>query len=172
MRSQKKRSEEPEASRPHMPGYGLLPADQGRGLLPWIWAQKRLEQARRYWLSTVSPDGAPHAMAVWGIWVDDTLYFSTGRRTRKARNVARNPRCAIGVERGIEAVIVEGIVRRVTRRARIRQLSARYKKKYGMGLDPRIGGVYAVEPRVVFAFIENEKDFPGTATRWRFRDSP
>jgi len=26
-----------------MPGYGLLPPDEGTGLLPWSWAEERLE---------------------------------------------------------------------------------------------------------------------------------
>jgi hypothetical protein len=26
---------EPRASRPHMPGYGIMPAGEGKGLLPW-----------------------------------------------------------------------------------------------------------------------------------------
>ena len=33
---------EPTASRPHMPGYGILDADRGKGLLPWSWAKERL----------------------------------------------------------------------------------------------------------------------------------
>jgi len=28
---------EPKASRPHMPGYGILDANSGNGLLPWSW---------------------------------------------------------------------------------------------------------------------------------------
>ena len=32
----------PRISRPYMPGYGILAADQGSGLLPWSWAADRL----------------------------------------------------------------------------------------------------------------------------------
>jgi hypothetical protein len=35
---------EPRATRPYMPGYGLLDATQGTGLLPWSWAVERLER--------------------------------------------------------------------------------------------------------------------------------
>ncbi len=33
---------EPRVSRPTMPGYGVLPEDQGTGLLEWAWAAIRL----------------------------------------------------------------------------------------------------------------------------------
>lgn len=82
---------QPRASRPHMPGYGILAADQGSGLLPWSWASERLAEAHNYFVATTRPDGRPHVMPVWGLWLDDTFYFSTGRESRKARNLEGNP---------------------------------------------------------------------------------
>jgi hypothetical protein len=35
-----------------------------------------------HWLATVRPDGRPHVMPVWAIWVDDAFYFVTGTTTR------------------------------------------------------------------------------------------
>src|SRR5213078_895996 len=75
---------QPRASRPHMHGYGILDADSGKGLLPWTWATERLAKARNYWVSTSRPDGNPHLMPVWGIWLDDAFCFSTGTKSRKA----------------------------------------------------------------------------------------
>ena len=97
---------EPRASRPHMPGYGIADATSGKGLLPWSWAVERLTKARNYWVATTRPDGNPHAMPVWGVWIDDAFYFSTGTQSRKARNLAENPRCVIGCEIGPDQVIV------------------------------------------------------------------
>jgi general stress protein 26 len=74
-----------------MPGYGLAPAEGGDGLLPWSWAARHLERARHYWVATSRPDGSPHLAAVWGLWHDDAFHFSTGGRSRKARNLAANP---------------------------------------------------------------------------------
>jgi hypothetical protein len=45
----------PKSSRPYMPGYGLLDAAQGTGLLPWSWAEERLESSHDYWLATLRP---------------------------------------------------------------------------------------------------------------------
>ena len=70
-------SVEPRASRPDMPGYGILAAEAGRGLLPWSWAAERLAKARTYWLATTRPDGRPHAMPVWGVWLAGRDYSPT-----------------------------------------------------------------------------------------------
>ena len=58
------------ADRPFMPGYGVLPADQGSGLLPWAEAERRLTASHDFWCATVRPDGRPHVMPVWGVWLD------------------------------------------------------------------------------------------------------
>lgn len=150
-----------------MPGYGILPAAQGRGLLPWDWAVERLRDAKRYWLSSVRPDGRPHAMAVWGCWLEDRFYFSTGSLSRKARNLAADRRCVVTTDRADEAVVVEGAAERVRDKARLARLERAYLEKYSSGY-PDDSAVFAVEPRVVFGFIESEGEFSGSATRWSF----
>jgi hypothetical protein len=148
-----------------MPGYGVT--RNRKGLLPWRWAERRLRGSHEYWLITVRPNGRPHAMPVWGIWVDRTFYFGTGRRSRKARNLARNSRCVVGTERADEAVIVEGVAKEVTDRKVLARLARPYHAKYKpWKLDPALGPVYAVRPRVAFGL--HEKRFVRTATRWRF----
>lgn len=106
-------------------------------------------------------------MPVWGIWVDGAFYFSTGRESRKARNLTRNPRCIVCSERADEAVIVEGVARRVTDRTAQARLARPYHAKYKpWKLDPTTGPIYAVRPRVTFGM--HEKRFLEAATRWRF----
>ena len=63
----------PRASRPDMPEYGLLAADQGQGLLPWEWAQQRLETSHNYWLATTRTGGRPHMTTVWGVWWENVF---------------------------------------------------------------------------------------------------
>jgi nitroimidazol reductase NimA-like FMN-containing flavoprotein (pyridoxamine 5'-phosphate oxidase superfamily) len=89
-----------------MPDYGISPATDG--LLPWAWAVERLERAHNYWVATTGPDGAPHLAAVWGLWRDGAFAFSTGGSSRKARNLAADPRCAVTPEHAGESVVVEG----------------------------------------------------------------
>ena len=105
----------PTADRPHMPGYGIAGPDAG--LLPWSWAEERLRAAPRYWVVTVSPDGAPHAMPVWAVWLDDALWFSTGGRSRKARNLRAEPRCVVHTD---DPLVVNGVAEVVTDECRDR----------------------------------------------------
>ena len=152
-----------------MPDYGLADAGSGRGLLPWDWAAERLSGAHNYWLATAAQDGRPHLMPVWGLWLDGAFLFSTGARSRKARNLAGDPRCVVSTERADEAVIAEGLAEEVADPELLRRFVELYKTKYDWDVDPSQGGIYAVRPTVAFAFIENADDFPQTATRWRFR---
>jgi len=49
-------------------------------------------------LATVLPDGAPHVVPVWvGTYDGDRIVFLTGPGSRKARNVARDPRVALSI---------------------------------------------------------------------------
>ena len=77
----------------------------GEGLLPWGWATDHLAASRRYWLSTARPDGAPHAMAAWGIWDTDGMVLSAGGRSREARNLDTDRRCVVTTEDASEAVL-------------------------------------------------------------------
>ncbi len=157
----------PIASRPRMPGYGIVAAAEGQGLLPWSWAVARMRKTRNCWLSTVRPGPRPHAMPIWGVWHEGAFYFSTGRRSVKARNLARNPRCVVCFDDRRQQLVLEGAARRVTSRARIRAAGVPYRKKYALALDPKLGPVFAVRPRRAFAFTE-DAHFYSTATRWRF----
>src|SRR3712207_7963650 len=49
-------------------------------------------------LATLGPDGEPHAVSVWSGFVDgERLGFFTQPQSRKARNVARDPRVCLSV---------------------------------------------------------------------------
>jgi len=165
----------PKASRPYMPGYGILDADAGRGLLPWSWATERMTKSHNYWVATTRPDGRPHVMPVWGVWLGDSepggaFYFSTGKNTRKAQNLAANPRCVVAGECADEAIIVEGVVEPIDDPSLYARFADAYKAKYDWPVEQETAPAYAVRPRVAFAFIENADDFAGSATRWRFSD--
>jgi hypothetical protein len=148
-----------------MPGYGI--AETRDGLLPWGWAEQRLTESYNYWVTTTSEGGRPHSMPVWGVWLDGALYFSTGRRTRKARNLARDARCVVTPEHAAEAVIVEGRAEEVTDADLITRVASTYGAKYPMGFPPG-EPLFAVRPDVAFAVVDDEDRFTSTATRWRF----
>ncbi len=163
---------EPEASRPYIPGYGI--PETREGMLPWSYVQERLREAQNYWISTSNAKGKPHATPVWAVWRDDVLYFDGGPDTRRGRDMAVNPFIAVHLEDGSRVVILEGMVRELTRPPLdLREyLAKEYARKYsGMGYEPtpetwENGGLYAFRPNLVLAWTE----FPKDTTRWQFEE--
>jgi hypothetical protein len=164
------KSLKPKPTRPHAPGYGF--PETSRGLLPWSWAEQRLKKSHNYWITTVKPDGSPHTMVVWGLWQDGRLLFSTGRKSRKAHNLAQNRNCVVCTEHAHEAIIVEGVAEVADVAAR-RKLLPAYEKKYKFDMSKMKDEilsmkepVFAVSPRLVFGLWE--KYFQSKSTRWKF----
>ena len=155
---------EPRSSRPRFPpGYGIK-QDAG-GQLPWARASERLGEGRHYWICTVRPDGSPHSMPVSGIWVEETLWFSSSPESRKGRNLQRDPRISVHLESGDDVVVLEGAVEV----ARIdASLAEAYRAKYGWPVEPDDpnGLWFSLRPRVAYAWLERE--FPQTATRYEW----
>jgi nitroimidazol reductase NimA-like FMN-containing flavoprotein (pyridoxamine 5'-phosphate oxidase superfamily) len=154
-----------------MPGYGTLPAGEGRGLLPWSWAEERLSASHDFWLATVTPAGVPHLMPVWGIWQAGQLWFSSSNGSRKSRNLAAEPRCTVSTGNPGEPVVVRGLARRVTDRGALADLLAAENAKYGTSygwemVDPAANSVFALQPEWIFAL--DAADFTGSPTRFTF----
>ncbi|SRR5579871_607999 len=150
---------EPAASRPRMEGYGVPKSSEG--MLSWEWARERLARSHNYWLTTTRPGGAPHIMPVWGVWLDGAWYCSAGDKSRKARNLAKNPSCVVCNDNAAEAVILEGVARQLADSEIPGQVAAEYRTKYRWELQ---GTVFEVRPLVVFAMPEEQ--FPAGVTRW------
>lgn len=172
-RSTPKSTPEPIASAPRM--FGGRPRPQQ---LPWAWAVHQLAQARHYWISTTRPDGRPHSRPVWGVWLDNVFYFSTG--SLAAENLTANPEITVHVESAAgEAVIIEGVAEALRSKPLLRRLLSIYNEKYHWDMDPESpdGPLYAVQPRVVFGWVSDPTGvdhgaaFHGTATRWKFADA-
>jgi PPOX class probable F420-dependent enzyme len=43
------------------------------------------------WLSSVSPDGAPHLVPIWFSWDGDTIFIASKPHAKKVANLRRNP---------------------------------------------------------------------------------
>ncbi|MCC6340470.1 MAG: pyridoxamine 5'-phosphate oxidase family protein [Acidimicrobiia bacterium] len=162
-----------------MAAYGV-PTDLD-GALPWEWAEERLVASRNYWVVTASARARPHAMPVWGVWLPDAerFWFSSSPDSRKARNLAENPRCSFAVDDTVECVSVEGLARRADPEADAAAVDAAagaWARKYWD--DPEVhaemagffrgNAVFEVTPEQAFGIIEREDDFARRATRWRW----
>ncbi len=156
--------------RPRSPGpdYGIPKTTEG--LLPWQHVSDRMAAAHCYWVSTVSPDGRPHATPVDGVWLDDQLYFGGSPATRRHRNLAANPAVCIHLESGSDVVILHGDAQPLGApdNALAVRLAEATRRKYGYGPKPEDyaanpAGTYVFRPRHVFAW----QAFPKDVTRWR-----
>jgi Pyridoxamine 5'-phosphate oxidase len=134
------------------------------------------------WLATVNADGSPHVTGVGGLWVEGVFWFETGPRTRKARNLARDPRCTMSIATREFDLVVEGTAQPVTDPPTVAAMAARWAESgwpvraddTGSALTaafsaPSAGPppwfVYQLTPRRATALATTGA---GGATRWTF----
>jgi PPOX class probable F420-dependent enzyme len=154
-----------------MPGYGIAGPGDGRGLLPWSWADERLAGSHDFWLATTRPDGRSHLMPVWAVWHERALWFSCGGRSRKTANLRAEPRCSLATDNPYQPVVLEGVAEVVTDPSELDVMLARENAKYNTSygsemVDPALNTTFRVRP--VWVFSLDEADFTGTPTCWSF----
>ena len=138
--------------------------------------------ARTTWLTTLNDDGSPHVTAVGAMWLEGTFWFQTGARTRKARNVGRDPRCTIAISIRDADVVMEGDAARVTDPAALARVAKAWADQgWPAELDERGSGitapfnapsqgpppwnVYRIDPRSAVVGLGTE---PGGLSRFTF----
>lgn len=163
----------PEIARPTVPeGYGVT---ESGPYLEWATVEDRLKEATEYWLATTRPDGRPHVVPRWGVWLDDRFWYDGSPETRHARNAEANPACTLHLESGTTVTIVEGIstIPEPIRGELGERLAAEYARKYGaMGYAPApdawsdeiAGGMRTLSPQKAIAWSK----FPDDMTRFVF----
>jgi hypothetical protein len=108
-------------------------------------------------------------MPVWGVVVNDQVWFSTSRTSRKGRNLASNPHVAVHLDDTDDVVVIEGAVEEVPADdGQFPDYVSAYKAKYEIvpGPSSERDVVYRVRPRLAFTW--KESDFADHATRWTF----
>ena len=151
--------------------------------IPWSRALEQLDAGASgtYWLATTRPDGRPHVAAVGALWIEGRIYFVTGARTRKGRNLAQNASCVISIAlKGLDLVI-EGSAVKVTDEPTLRRLAKRYADQgwparvsdgaftaeySAPSAGPPPWDLYVFTPTTAFGVATAE---PNGATRWRLR---
>lgn len=135
------------------------------------------------WLTTINADGSPHVTAVGALWDQGAFWFQTGRRTLKARNVDRDPRCAVSITLDAFDVVVEGTAGRVTDTETVARIAHLYATRGGWPAEPDESGtgltapfnapglgpapwfVYRIEPRAATSVLTTSAT-EGGSTRW------
>src|SRR5829696_9014173 len=88
-----------DCARPRSPVEATSRTFEGQSATPWSEGRQRLktpERERISWLVTVSPDGRPQVRPILSLWLAGGFDFITAETSRKARNLAADPRCALG----------------------------------------------------------------------------
>jgi hypothetical protein len=166
----------------------------GVPVLDWGTIETRLDQGlsqapetggpnrHTCWLATVNRDGSPHVTGIGALWADGTFWFETGAGTRKAMNIARDPRCSVSVAALEFDLVVEGEAAVVTEPSTVSAMAALWAEggwpvrvdDTGVALTaeysaPSAGPppwfVYRLAPHAATALLTVE---PGGATRWNF----
>lgn len=119
-------------------------------LLSWPWAEKRLMDARNYWLMSVGETGRPHATPVWGVWLDLSLFVDGHPGATWVRNLLARAETVVHLESADEVVIVEGVAKdyeTVEEDLSTRIIEA-WNAKYGrLAPNPAAHGILRIIPR-------------------------
>jgi general stress protein 26 len=138
--------------------------------VPTDWPETRnvLETAQLFWISTVRGDGRPHVTPLVAVWLDESIYFTTGPDEQKAVNLRSNAHVILMTgcnqwDSGLD-IVLEGEAVEVTDEELLKRLADAWGTKWDgrWQYEPRDGAfhhdgggtalVFAVEPAKVFAF--------------------
>lgn len=134
----------------------------------WADAERVLETAELFWLTTVRADGRPHVTPLVAVWQDGAVHFCTGADEQKAINLRTNTHVVLTTgcntwDRGLD-VVVEGDAVQVTDQPTLTKLAEAWRNKWDgrWQFEARDGAfhhedsgaalVFAVEPTKVLAF--------------------
>jgi len=158
---------QPKITRPTFPpGYVDHPTSE----VSWEYVAQRLSEAKNYRLCSVRPDGRPHVIPRWAVYVDGKVYYDGSSKTRHARNILENPYISLHLESGDQVVILEGTSQQAERPSPelAQKLAQAYKTKYavhGYAPEPNQwdeGGLYVFTIQQVIAwtnFLTNPTKF-------------
>jgi hypothetical protein len=166
----------------------------GLPLLDWASIQSRLDAGigqgpgaggpnrHTCWLATINRDGSPHVTGIGALWVDRAFWFESGEGTRKAQNLARDPRCTLSVATDDFDLVVDGTAGQITDPPSVAAMAQRWAvegwparvDETGQALTAEFSApsagpppwfVYRLTPNTATALATVE---PGGATRWKF----
>ena len=104
-------------------------------------------------LATVMPDGSPHTVPVWVGLEGERVAFFTQEGSQKAKNLERDPRCAISITDGENPYRSARVRRRVADKlsgeAALEVIDRIARRYTGEDFPMRSGVVFLVEPERV-----------------------
>jgi nitroimidazol reductase NimA-like FMN-containing flavoprotein (pyridoxamine 5'-phosphate oxidase superfamily) len=124
-----------------------------------------LIEQRTIRLATATPEGQPHVIPLWFVWVDHTVFMNSTLGNVTVKNVQRNPAAAGSIDDGdtydhLRGVLIRGRVERADDDPRLDTVMHRWSEKY-MGGNPLPYGRW--KNRAWFRLV------PEHLTSWDFR---
>jgi len=153
----------PKITRPQFPkGY----VDHPASYVDWSWVTAQLTETKNYWLCSTRPDGRPHVIPRWAVYVDGKIYYDGSPQTRHAQNIGSNFHVAVHLESGDQVIILEGTSAPAGRPDAdlANRLVKAYRKKYAaQGYSPEPnqwdeGGLYVFTPSQCIAWTSFTED--------------
>jgi len=165
-------SEGPTVDRPRIPAEYGVPTSTDQ-LVEWSHVERRLAEARVYWVATSGSGGRPTVRPLDGLYVDGVIYVGGSPETRWVRDLTANPQVSVHLDGGDDAVIVEGEAELMMGAddelaERLAAVSNAKYPQYRMTAASYKGpGPFAIRIRKVIAWTDFFKD----PTRFRFPTS-
>lgn len=119
-------------------------------------------------VATCGPDGTPHVVPLWFVWVDGALFVNTSRGNRSVRNLEANPRAAATVDDGegydeLRGVLLTGPAEEASGDPRLPEVRDAFGAKYFGGNRPH----FELWRNRIFVRLD-----PGRVASWDFRKIP
>jgi PPOX class probable F420-dependent enzyme len=118
---------------------------------------QRLRENIIVWLTSVRPDGRPHAVAVWFLWDGNSFLIFSKPKNQKLDNIRHNPNVLLIVDdsrNGSDPIVIEGKATLLAP-GEVDVTTAGYVEKYGahikrIGYTPeQMAAVYSEGIRIV-----------------------
>jgi PPOX class probable F420-dependent enzyme len=109
--------------------------------------ERRLQTEQNLWLATVRPNGAPHLVPIWFVWVAGKIYLCSGADSVKVRNLKQDPRVSLALEDGTHPLVIEGLARLIGQAEAAIIAEFQHKYDWDITSDETYTQVIEIEPK-------------------------
>src|SRR5512143_2963724 len=109
--------------------------------------ERRLQTEHNLWLATVRPNGTPHLVPIWFVWMAGKIYLCTGADSVKVRNLLQNPHVSLALEDSNQPIVIEGLALPIG--AVPKPVIEDFQRKYDWNIstDTEYNQVVEIEPK-------------------------
>ena len=118
-------------------------------------------------LATIDSKKNPHIVPVWYEFKDNKFYVGTNTRTKKAKNIKKNPKVSFCVDTGVRSPDIFGVMgigkaRLILERKQISSIAKRILKRYFKNLNGKAAQKLLNDTNCIIEIL------PRKTTIWKF----